>query len=106
MLESVFKKKLINRILREFPGAIVLKADANNIQGITDNFILFEDRWAAFEAKRNRLAPHQPNQDYYVDLLNRMSYASFVYPENEEQFIHEIQQSLRPNRPTRLPVRK
>jgi hypothetical protein len=106
MLESVFKKKLINRILREFPGAIVLKADANNIQGITDNFILFEDRWAAFEAKRNRFAPHQPNQDYYVDLLNRMSYASFVYPENEEQFIHEIQQSLRPNRPTRFLVRK
>lgn len=106
MLESVFKKRLINRILREFPGAIVLKVDANNIQGITDNIILFEDRWAAFEAKRNRFAPHQPNQDYYVDLLNRMSYASFVYPENEEQFIYEIQQSLRPNRPTCISVRK
>ena len=106
MLESVFKKKLINRILREFPGAIVLKADANYIQGITDNFILFEDKWAAFEAKRNMFAPHQPNQDYYVDSLNEMSYASFVYPENEEQFIHEIQQSLRPNRPTRISIRE
>lgn len=106
MLESVFKKKLINRILREFPGAIVLKADANYIQGITDNFILFEDKWAAFEAKRNKFAPHQPNQDYYVDLLNGMSYASFVYPENEDQFINEIQQSFRPNRSTRLLIRK
>lgn len=106
MLESVFKKKLINRILREFPGAIVLKADANYIQGITDNFILFEDKWAAFEAKRSKVASHQPNQDYYVELLNRMSYASFVYPENEELFIHEIQQSFRPSRPTRLSFRK
>lgn len=106
MLESVFKKRLINRILREFPGAIVLKADANYIQGITDNFILFDDKWAAFEAKRNRFAKHQPNQDYYVDLLNSMSYASFVYPENEEQFIYELQKSFRPNRSTRIPVRK
>ncbi len=105
MLESVFKKKLINRILREFPGAIVLKADANYVQGITDNFILFEDKWAAFEAKRSKLAQHQPNQDYYVELLNSMSYASFVYPENEETFIHEIQQSFRPSRSTRLPLR-
>jgi hypothetical protein len=106
MLESVFKKKLINRIQREFPGAIVLKVDPNYIQGITDNLILFEDKWAAFEAKRSRRASHQPNQDYYVSLLNSMSYASFVYPENEEDFIHEIQQSFKSNRTTRFSVRK
>lgn len=106
MLESVFKKRLINRILREFPGAIVLKADANYIQGITDNFVLYQDRWVAFEAKRSQFAPHQPNQDYYVDLLNGMSYASFVYPENEETFLYEIQRTLRLTRPARLPIRK
>lgn len=105
MLESVFKKKLINRILHEFPGAIVLKADANYIQGIPDNFILFRNKWAAFEAKRSKFSSHQPNQDYYVDLLNRMSYASFVYPENEDLFFHEIQRSFRPSRATRISVR-
>lgn len=106
MLESVFKKRLINRILSEFPGAIVLKADANYIQGITDNFVLYGDRWVAFEAKRSKVAPHQPNQDYYVDLLNGMSYASFVYPENEEKFIYEIQRSFWLTRPARIPIRK
>lgn len=105
-LESVFKTRLIRRILEEFPGAIVLKADANNIQGMADNFILYGDKWAAFEAKRNRLAPHQPNQDYYVNLLNKMSYASFVYPENEDKFIHEIQQSFFPSRSARISKRK
>lgn len=106
MLESVFKTRLIRRILEEFPGAIVLKADANYIQGIADNFILYGNTWAAFEAKRDRFAPHQPNQDYYVNLLNKMSYASFVYPENEDTFIHEIQQSFLPARTTRVLKRK
>lgn len=105
MLESVFKKKLIEKILYEFPGAIVLKADANYIQGIPDNFIFYKDRWAAFEAKRTESARHQPNQDYYISLLNKMSYASFVYPENEEDFLYDIQRAFTTSRPTRFSQR-
>jgi len=101
-LESVFKQELIHKIQRQFPGAIVLKLDANNIQGIPDNFIVWEDRWSAFEAKRSALAPHQRNQDYYVKLMNTMSLTAFVYPENEEWYLNELQQAFRYPRATRL----
>lgn len=101
-LESKFKRKLIERIQEEYPGAIILKTNANDLQGIPDQIILYGKRWAAFEAKGSQTANHQPNQDYYVDLFNQMSFARFVYPENEEEFLHELQQSLRPGRRTRL----
>jgi hypothetical protein len=106
MLESVFKKKLIDRILRSYPGAVVLKADANYIQGIPDHFVLYGDTWVSFEAKRSARAPHRPNQSYYVGLLNEMSYASFIYPENEEEVFNEIQRSFSIIRPARFSVRK
>lgn len=101
-LESQFKAKLIREIQRLYPGAIVLKTDANQIQGIPDQIILYENRWAAFEAKRSERAPHRPNQDYYVGLFNEMSYAAFVYPQNKEVFLDELQQALRPGRSTRF----
>lgn len=104
-LESKFKTELIKEIKRQYPGAIVLKTDANQVQGIPDQLILYGQRWAAFEAKRSETASHQPNQDYYVDLFNEMSYASFVYPENKEVFLYELQQALRSGRRTRLSFR-
>jgi hypothetical protein len=104
-LESRFKAELIAEIERRFPGAIVLKTDANQLQGIPDQIILYGDRWAAFEAKRSGSAPHRPNQDYYVSLFNDMSYAAFVYPQNMEVILNELQQALRPRRSTRLSER-
>lgn len=102
MLESKFEKQLIRELEREYPGAIVLKNDANMLQGFPDRLILFKNRWAAFDAKAFEHANHQPNQDYYIDLLNSMSYAKFVYPENKELFLDELQFALRPKRGSRL----
>jgi hypothetical protein len=96
VLESDFKKKLIAEIMDEFPGAIILKNDANSLQGIPDHIILFERYWAMFEAKRSPTASHRPNQDYYVRRLNRMSLAQFVYPDNQKEFLHELQHTFRP----------
>lgn len=103
--ESNFKRKLIKQIQLEYPGAIVLKNDANFMPGIPDHLILWGPRWAAFEAKAYEKAEHQPNQDYYVGLMNEMSYASFVYPQNKEKFLHELQQALRPGRSARISFR-
>lgn len=97
-LESKFKSELIAQIKLQYPGAIILKTDANQLQGILDNIILFKDKWAAFEAKRSQFSPHRPNQDYYAELMNEMSYASFVYPENKEVFLNELHETFRPNR--------
>lgn len=96
MLESKFQSTLIKDLKKAFPGCIVMKNDPNYIQGIPDLLVLFKDKWAALEVKRSNKAKHRPNQDYYVDLLGKMSYSSFVYPENKEEVLRELQQTFRP----------
>lgn len=78
-----------------FPDAIVLKNDPNYIQGIPDLTIFWRDRWATLEVKKSEVASHQPNQDYYVDRMNSMSFSRFIYPENKEEVLYELQQSFR-----------
>mgnify|MGYP003555520449 FL=1 len=85
---------------------MILHLDPTEIQGIPDLLILYEDRWAALEGKKRANATHRPNQDYYVDLLDRMSFAAFVYPENEKEILYELELALKPRRTTRIPRRK
>lgn len=92
--ESEFQANLIVELKRRFPGSIVVKNDPNYIQGIPDLLVLYNDRWAALECKRSKGAQHRPNQDYYVGLMNEMSYSAFVYPENKEDILDELQQAF------------
>ena len=94
MLESKFQSKLIKEIKKLFKGCIVMKNDSSYIQGIPDLLILYRDKWAALEVKKSATAHHQPNQEYYVELMDEMSYASFIYPENKEEVLYELQQTL------------
>lgn len=89
-LESKFQKELIDEIKDRYPGCVVLKNDSGYIQGIPDWTILYKDKWAVLEAKREAKATHQPNQDYYVDKLNDMSYSSFIYPENKDKVLNQL----------------
>jgi len=98
MLESEFQSELIKTIKRLLPGCYVLKNDPDYIQGFPDLLILYKNRWAALECKRSSSAPHRPNQDYYVERLSLMSYASFVFPENEQEVLDELQRALEPSR--------
>ena len=93
-LERDFQAKLIKDLKTIFKGCIILKNDPSYIQGIPDLIILFEDKWAALAVKKSRTASHSPNQEYYVDLMDRMSFASFIYPENKEEILYELQQSF------------
>ena len=106
MKESNFQKDLIDELKKEFPGCIVLKNDANYIQGIPDLLILFKDHWAALECKQNKNSKHRPNQDYYISIMNDMSYARFVYPENKEEVLDELQRSFRIRRTSRISWRE
>lgn len=103
--ESRFEQELIEELMREYPGAVILKNDSSFFQGIPDRLILYGPRWGAFEVKSHATARHQQNQDYYVDLFNKMSFASFVYPQNKESFLNEIRKTLRPSRGARVPFR-
>ena len=100
--ESAFQKGLINDLNKRFPGCMVLKNDPNYIQGIPDLLVLYEGRWAALECKKAKQASHQPNQDYYVERMNEMSFSRFVYPENKETILDELQQSFQSCRSARF----
>ena len=93
-LERDFQAKLIKELKVMFKGCIVIKNDPNYIQGIPDLLILYNDRWAALEVKKSEHAHYQPNQEYYVDLMDQMSFAAFIYPENKEEILYELQQAL------------
>ena len=94
--ESEFQGNLIKKIKKRFPGCMVLKNDPTYIQGIPDLLILHNDKWAALECKKSENEKTRPNQPYYVNKMNGMSYASFIYPENEEEVLNEIQSTLQP----------
>lgn len=94
-MESRFQSELIDDIRNILPGCIVLKNDPNYLQGFPDLLILYKNRWAALEVKRSSHAHRQPNQEYYINLANEMSYANFVYPENKEEVLYELQQAFR-----------
>ena len=96
MLENRFKTNLIKELERRFPGCIITHLDPNEIQGIPDLLILYKNKWAALEGKKDIKASARPNQEYYVELMNEMSYASFIYPENEEVVLNELSQVFEP----------
>lgn len=105
-LERDIQSGIIKEIQNRLPGSIILKNDPNYRQGIPDLTILYEDRWAALEVKISPKAHHQPNQDYYVERMNTMSYASFINPQNKEEVLNELQRTLESPREARIPRSK
>ncbi len=94
MLERDYQAQLIKSIKQRFPGCIVLKNDPGYLQGVPDLTVLYGDQWALLEVKASRRASKQPNQDYYVQQLNEMSFAAFIYPEIQEEVLDALQQSF------------
>lgn len=95
MKESKFQSNLIKRLKTMFVGCIVMKTDPNYIQGIPDVLILYKNKWAALECKKYLGARHQPNQSYFVDMMNKMSFSRFICPENEEEVLNELQRTFK-----------
>lgn len=89
-LEREFQAKLIEELKRRFKGCLVMKLDSGYMQGIPDILVLFQDKWATLECKRSQKAKHQPNQDYYVETMNEMSFSRFIFPENKEIVLDEL----------------
>ncbi len=94
MTEAQFQTRFIKRIKARFPGCKVLKNDSGYQQGIPDWTILFNDRWATLEIKRSADASKQPNQEYFIDEFNKMSFAVIVFPENEEEVLLALEQAF------------
>lgn len=94
MRESQYQAKLIKKIEIMFPGCLVLKNNPDHLQGVPDLLILFYGTWGALEVKLALDSEIQANQSYYVDLMNQMSFAAFICPENEEEVLRELQHAL------------
>ncbi len=90
--ENKFQSNLKKELELTFPGCMVTKLDPGNIQGIPDLLVLYKNKWATLENKRSEKAIHQPNQDYYVDKMNKMSFSRFVYPENKEEVMNDLKE--------------
>lgn len=90
MLESKFQSNLIRELKDLFPGCIVMKSDSSYIQGIPDLLILFNDKWASLECKKNANAKRQPNQEYYVGKMDEMSFSRFICPQNKDEVLDEL----------------
>lgn len=89
-LERDFQPKLIKELKETFPGCFVMKNDPNYIQGVPDLTVLYKDKWAMLECKKSKSAKKRPNQDYYVNALNDMSFSRFVYPENKDSVMDDL----------------
>ena len=88
--ESEFQHSLKKELENLFPGCLITKLDSSYIQGIPDLLILYKNKWATLENKRSEKATHQPNQDYYVEKMNNMSFSRFIYPENKNNVVNEL----------------
>lgn len=92
--ESNFQRRLIDILKVRFPGCIVYKNNAGYIQGFPDLTIFYKDKWATLEIKKSEDSFRQPNQEYYVRVMNEMSFSRFIYPENAEVVLNELQEAF------------
>lgn len=90
--ESEFQKGLIDELGLIFEGCIIMKNDEQYIQGIPDLTVLYKDKYAILECKKSADAPYRPNQEYYLDILGRMSFAKTIYPENKNDILEDLKE--------------
>ncbi len=107
-LERDYQAGLIKRMRIRFPSCVILKNDTSYMQGIPDLTLLWTDRWAIFEVKASpprSSADFEPNQEWYIEELHRMSYSACIYPENENEVLDEVQRQFEARRKARVPKR-
>lgn len=95
-LESGFQDILRKDLKKLFPDSMIFKMD--QVQGLPDLLVLIGNTWFSLECKKSARASKQPNQEYYVGLMDKMSFSRFIYPENKEEILNELQQTFRTKR--------
>ena len=88
--ETLYRSELVKRIERILPDCTVFRLDPTQLQGAPDLLILFEDKWAMLEVKMEESSEQQPNQEYYVNKFNEMSFAAFIYPTIESEVLSDL----------------
>ena len=98
VLEADFQPKLKQEIRDRLPGCCIFKLDSSEFQGIPDLLILWKTHWAILEVKREpptgRSTYYRPNQEWYIEQFNAMSFSSVIFPENVEAVLDDLQQAF------------
>ena len=96
--ERYYQPALIKRIEKLLPGCYVRKIDVQ--QGWPDLLILWRDRWALLEVKKRppSASDFEVNQEWWIDEFDAMSFSACIYPENEQEVLHALQQTFRSRR--------
>lgn len=95
MVERDYQPKLKKRIEEMFPGCVIIKNDEQYLQGFPDLTVFFQDgRWAILECKKSLNEPYRPNQEYYLDYMNRLGFARMICPENMEEVLYDMEQAF------------
>ena len=93
--ERDYQSKLIKRIEKLFPGCYVRKHDMQ--QGWPDLLVLWGPHWALLEVKRETPTSEddfEPNQEWWIDHFDQMSFSACIYPENEQEVLHALSQAF------------
>ena len=88
--ESRFQHEVIRELEERLPGCVVMKNATGLKDGFPDISVYHGNHWAMLECKRSEGESHRPNQDWWVDHLNEMSFASFIYPENRQVVMQQV----------------
>jgi hypothetical protein len=102
MTENKYQARIIKKLEVMFPGCMIMKTDTSLQQGLPDLIILWRKYWASLEIKASASASTQPNQSHFIEKLNEMSFAAYIYPENETEVLSALQQAFKPPGRTRL----
>lgn len=105
MRENVYQAELIKKLRQIFPDCFILKNDSSYMQGVPDLLVLYRDHWAMLEVKpKTPRGPNdfEPNQEWYLEQLNGMSFAACIYPENEEAVLDALQSAFTARRKARV----
>jgi hypothetical protein len=93
-LENSYKVGLKTRIRLRFPGCIILHNDPNHMQGVPDLLVLFGKTWAMLEVKKSSRAPKQANQEHWIRIFGKMSFAAFIEPSNEGEVLDAMESAF------------
>lgn len=94
MRERDYQAGLIRKLKRLYPGCMVLKNDSSYMQGIPDLMVLYKNKWVALEVKvKEPRSSHdfEPNQEWFIERMNDMSFAACIFPENEKDVLRGVQ---------------
>lgn len=98
MLESEFKRKFKNMLEQSYPGCVLVDINPEQFRSFPDLLFLYDKFWATFEMKRTVGSAVRPNQPYWVEKLDNMSFSRFVEPGTAKEVLDDLARAIQSGR--------